>query len=140
MGLLNAITSIIGIGDALGGGLKIVDLNVTKAKNIQELYDEIKDVEFKVGAPFIDKLPGAGTIIAFPALDKNNQVQIWHQRKKFFICRGEHIAGTKKFMASMALDSLTEGITALSGSMGKNKAACNQLVEEMGAMLNAMEL
>ena len=140
MGLLNALTSIIGIGDALGGGLKVVDLNVTKAKNIQELYDEIKDIEFKVGEPFIDKVPGAGNVIAFPALDKNNQVQIWYQRKKFFICRGEHIAGNKKFMASMALDSLTDGLTALSGSIGKNKDICNQLVVEMADKLNAMDL
>ena len=140
MGLLDGLIGAFGIADALSGGIKTVELNVTKAKGIKELYEEIKDIDFKVGEPFIAKGAGVGDVIAFPAFDKNNQIQIWYYRKKFLICRSVHIAGNKNFFASMALDSLTDGITSLSGTFGDNKKICNQLVEEMGAQLNAMDL
>ena len=140
MGLFGDIAGIAGIADALSGGIKTVELKVTKAKDIKQLYELIKDKEFKIGAPFLGKVAGAGTVIAFPALDKNNQVQIWFRRKKFMICRSETPAGTGKFLGSMALDSLSDGLTGLSGTFGSTKEMCNKLVEEMGAELNAMNL
>ena len=140
MGLFTAFSGAIGIADALSGGLKVVELDVKKAKDIPELFEEIKDIPFKAGEPFIDKVAGAGKVIAFPAIDKNNQVQIWFRRKKFIICRSESPAGTKKFLSSMALDSLTSGLSSLSGSIGSNKELCNSLVEEMAAQLNSMDL
>ena len=140
MGIFGDLAGIAGIADALSGGIKTVELNCTKAKDIKQLYEMIKDVEFKVGEPFLGKVPGAGTVIAFPALDKNNQVQIWFRRKKFMICRSESLAGTGKFLGSVALDALTDNITSLSGTFGSTKEMCNKLVEEMGAQLNAMDL
>ena len=140
MGFLNTVTSAIGIADALTGGMKVVDLDVKHCKDIYELYDKVKDLDFPLGKPRIEKVAGLGDAIAYPALDKNNQVQIWYQKKKFFICRNPNIAGGKKFLASMGLDSLTEGLTGLSANFGDKKALCNQLVEEMAAKLNTMDL
>ena len=140
MGLLEGIISLVGIGDALTGGIKTVELKVNHAKNLEELYDEIKDVPFRLGAPVIAKGHGVGNVIAYPAIDKNNQVQIWYYRKKFMICRSEFPAGNKNFFMSIALDTLTEGITSISGAVGNNKQICNQLVEEMGEKLNSMDL
>ena len=140
MGLFDFVTGTIGVADALSGGLATVELNITGCSSIKELYEKLKDVEWKIGEPFVDKGAGVGDVIAWPAFDKNNQVQIWYYRKKFVICRSTHIAGNKNFMASMALDSLTDGLSSLSGSLGGKKDICNQMVKEMGEQINGMNL
>ena len=140
MGLFDGITGAIAVADALSGGYENAELNITKAKSIKELYEAIKDVEFEAGTPVVEKAAGLGDVIAFPPLDKNNQVQIYLKKGKFTIMRSSNVAGKKAFGRSVLLDSMTDGITGLSGNFGSKKEMCNHLVEVIAEQLNGMDL
>ena len=75
-------------------GIKQVKVTTSKNYSMESLYEAIKDHEFTPGKPELVS-QGFAKIIAFPAIDKNNQCQItqgWFkgaEGNKFTVMRNE---------------------------------------------------
>src|SRR5574344_1818336 len=94
----------MGIGEAFG--VKIEKLELTGTYTVEELFDQIKDVEFEAGKPELVK-HGFSTLIVFPQLDNNNQVWIIPGGKgKFTVQRSSLPAGGGNAGTTLALDTL----------------------------------
>ena len=73
----------MGLGDLFG--VRIEKLNLKGSfETIKELYEAIKDVDFEAGKPELVK-DGLACVIAFPQLDRNNQVQILGSKGKYSV-------------------------------------------------------
>ena len=125
-------------------GIKQVKITTSKNYSMEELYEAIKDHEFTPGKPELVN-QGYAKIIAFPAIDKNNQCQItqgWFTGKegnKFTVMRAEE-AGIGNMWKNAIVDDLTGGITALGKLGGKNNQLAQKQVDEVVAELNKMGL
>lgn len=127
----------MGIGEMLG--VKSVKLELKGNYTFEELFEKIKDVEFEAGKPSLVK-NGFAWVIAFPELDRNNQVQILGNKGKYQVTRSVQPAGVDKMLANMALDSLTDGWSSMSGGLGNTKKLCMELVEKTANTINALGL
>ena len=114
----------MGLKDALG--VKVEKLNLKGKYTIEELYNKIKDVNFEAGPPSLVK-NGFAMVIAFPEVDRNNQVQILGGKGNFSVQRSAQPVGIDKLLTNMALDKLTGGLTGLSGAFGNSKKRCMEL-------------
>ncbi len=124
-------------------GLKILKLKCTGSYTLDELYEKIKDVEFEAGKPEIVK-HGLAYIIAFPALDSHNQVQIIpgttkKQHDTFTVMKAE-AAGLSNTAGNMLLEKLTGGLFGMKSVMGKNAKEIEKLVESTHAKLETLGL
>jgi hypothetical protein len=106
---------------------------------IQDLFEKIKDVEFEAGKPSCVK-NGLAYVIAFPALDRNNQVQILGSKNKYVVTRAVTPAGVDKLAANMALEHLTGGLSGFSGAFGNTKKTCMELVTKVAETINALDI
>ena len=125
-------------------GIKQVKITTSKTYSMESLYEAIKDHEFTPGKPELVN-QGYAKIIAFPALDKNNQCQItqgWFTGKegnKFTVMRNEE-AGVANMWKNAIVDDLSGGFTALGKLGGKNNQLAQKQVDEVVAELNKMGL
>lgn len=124
----------MGFKDMLG-----TKLELSKPYSIEELYELIKDVPFEAGKPEIAK-HGPATLIVFPQLDRNNQVQIMGKNGDFTSVRSVQPAGLDKAFSNIALDHMTNGLSGFSGAFGKTKKLCYELARKVAEQINAMHL
>lgn len=128
----------MGIGEAFG--VKIEKLELKGTYTVEELFDQIKDVEFEAGKPELVK-HGFSTLIVFPQLDNNNQVWIIPGGKgKFTVQRSSQPAGVGNVVKNMALDQLTDGWSGMSAAFGSTKKRCIELTEKTAQTINALGL
>lgn len=126
----------MGIGEVLG--IKSLKLNLRGSYTIEELYDKIKDVPFDAGTPALVK-NGFAWLIVFPQIDRNNQVQIIPTLKgKFVVQRSPQPAGLGNMAKNMALETLTDGWSNVSGVIGNKKRLCMELTEKTAATLQEL--
>jgi len=125
----------MGLGELLG--IKQIKLELKGNYTIEELFDKIKDVEFEAGEPKLVK-NGFNLLIAFPQLDRNNQVQILGYNGKYSVTRAVQPAGLENMVANAALDKLTGGWSSMSGGMGNTKKLCMELVTKTADKINAL--
>ncbi len=124
-------------------GFKIKKVKLQNAYTLEALFEKIKDTEFAAGKPELVK-HGFATIIAFPALDSHNQVQILpasikKESTSFNVMKAE-AAGLTNVASNMVVDELTDGLFGLRSVMGKNAKNIVKLVEETAEQLGAMGL
>ena len=113
-------------------GIKQVKVTTSKNYTVESFYEAIKDHEFTPGKPELVK-QGFAYVIAFPAIDKNNQCQIvqgWFGGKE----------GTGNIVKNAVIDDLSGGFTALGKIGGKNNQLAQKQVDEVVAELNKMGL
>lgn len=126
----------MGFGELLG--VKTEKLNVKTCATLQDLYERIKDVEFEAGKPSLIK-HGFSYVIAFPQLDRNNQVWICDMGKgKYQVQRSTIIAGVGNMVTNMVIDDLTDGLTSISAAFGDKKKTCMALVTKVADKINSM--
>ena len=114
----------MGIAEAFG--VRVEKLNLKGNYSIQELFEKIKEVDFEAGTPSLVK-NGFAWVIAFPEMDRNNQVQILGGNGKYTVQRSAQPVGVDKMLANMALDKLTGGISGFSGAFGDTKKRCMEM-------------
>ncbi len=123
-------------------GIKFKKLVTKNTYTQQSFYDAIKDHEFSIGKPMYVKHL-TNYVIAFPEIDRKNQVQIYPQfmkeGNKFSIQKGEAV-GTENFAKNAALSFVTDGWSDVTAVFGKNSKACEQQVEAVLKELEAMDL
>ena len=125
-------------------GIKQIKVTTKENYSMQSLYEKIKDETFSAGKPELVK-HGFAYIIAFPAVDRNNQCQItqgWFKGEegaKFTILKAEQ-AGLENAIKNAALDSLTNGWSSISKIGGKNCKLVEKQVEDTAKEFNALGL
>ena len=125
-------------------GIKQVKVTTKESYSMQSLYERIKDEQFSVGKPELVK-NGFAWVIAFPAVDRNNQCQItqgWfkgEEGNKFTVLKGEQ-AGTENMLKNAALDSLTNGWSSVNKVFGKNSKLVEQQVVDTAKEFEALGL
>jgi len=106
---------------------------------IQDLFEKIRNVEFEAGKPMLVK-NGLAYVIAFPQIDRNNQVQILGSKNKYVVSRAVASAGMDKLAANMALEQLTGGLSGFSGAFGNSKKVCMEMVTKVAEKINSLDL
>ncbi len=124
-------------------GFKIIKVKTQGAYTIEALYEAIKDTEFACGKPELVK-HGLATIIAFPALDSHNQVQILPASMKkeanaFNVMKAEQ-AGVGTMMRNELINELTDGLFSIRSVFGKSAKEIVVLVEKTAEQLDKMGL
>lgn len=125
-------------------GIKQVKVTTKESYSMQSLYERIKDEQFSVGKPELVK-NGFAWVIAFPAVDRNNQCQItqgWfkgEEGNKFTVLKAEQ-AGTENMLKNAALDSLTNGWSSVNKVFGKNSKLVEQQVVDTAKEFEALGL
>ena len=109
--------------------------------DIEDFYEKIKDEKFMAGTPQLVR-SGVAPVIAFPQLDRNNQVQIlkYVNSSKYAVSRCTTPAGFGNISINAALDEFTGNLTALSGVVGNTKKRCMELTKITAEHLNGMGL
>lgn len=126
----------MGLGDLFG--VRIEKLNLKGSfETIKELYEAIKDVDFEAGKTELVK-DGLAWVIAFPQLDRNNQVQILGSKGKYSVQRSVQPAGLGNLAANLALDKITEGFSSMSGAFGDTKKLCMEQVTKTADTINGL--
>jgi hypothetical protein len=120
-------------------GIKIKRIKTANNYTIEEFFEAIKDKPFTAGEPFLTK-HGFIKMIAFPALDSRNQVQIIYAGKNKFQVQKSEEAGIGNAVANSVIDDLTGGISGLKGMVGKNSKRCEELVDITVKELEALGL
>lgn len=126
-------------------GVKIKTVKTANSYNVNEFFDAIKDKQFTAGQPSITK-HGLVTMITFPPLDRQNQVQIVSTAfgndkpcQKWQVQKGEQ-AGVENMAVNVALDKLTGGLFGFGSVAGKTVKECEALVETTASELEALGL
>ncbi len=124
-------------------GFKYKKVKLQNEYTLEELFEKIKDTEFAAGKPEYVK-HGLAYVIAFPALDSQNQVQILpgsmkKQGDTFQVLKMEE-AGVGNMASNMVLGKLTDGLFGLKSVMGKNAKEIVVLVEKTAEQLGNMGL
>ena len=124
-------------------GVKVKRIETSRAYSIESFYEAIRAKTFTAGEPSLMK-HGLATIVTFPALDRQNQVQILpvglqQETRKFQIQKAE-AAGVANVAGNMALDQLTGGVFGFGQIIGKNAKRCEELVEITAKELDMIHL
>ena len=121
-------------------GIKMIYLKLNNAYSVEEFYDKIKNESFEAGVPALVEY-GPALVIAFPEVDRNNQVQILRDRKgRFCVMRSTQPIGLDKIARNMVLEKMTGGLSGMSVIIGNKKKVCNEMVEKTAAHIEAMGL
>ena len=109
--------------------------------DIEDFYERIKDEKFMAGTPVLVR-NGIAPVIAFPQLDRNNQVQIlkYHNSNKYVVSRCTTPAGFENILINATLEELTSNLTALTGVIGNTKKRCMELTKITADHINGMGL
>ena len=127
----------MGIGEMFG--VKTIKVCTSSPYSLEEFFEKIRDTAFDAGKPALVK-DGLTYVIAFPQIDRNNQVQIVGSKGMFYIQRSVQPAGIDKMVANMALEKLTDGLTGLSVAFGGAKKKCRELVQNTADIILTMNL
>lgn len=127
----------MGIGEMFG--VKQIKIETKTKMSIQEFYEKIKDVHFDAGEPQLVK-NGFAWLIAFPEVDRNNQVQILGDKGKFYVTRAVQPAGLDKLVKNIALEQLTDGWSGMSAAFGDKKKLCMHLTELAAETIKKLDL
>lgn len=124
-------------------GIKIKKIKFSNSYTIQTLFDAIKDEQFSAGRPELVKYL-ANTVIVFPALDSNNQVQIMcgglkKDSPNFIVQKGDELSG-KAAAKNVILGEITNGFSSFSRTFGNSVKECERLVEETYKELSSLGL
>lgn len=124
-------------------GVKVKTIKTTQSYTLESFYEAIKDKPFSAGVPSLVK-HGLATIIAFPALDSQNQVQIIlgtmsKQSQKFMIQKAQQ-AGLGNLVGNSVMNSVTKGVFGWGSMVGSTAKRCEELVELTCNELNALNL
>ena len=118
----------------------MIYLKLNNSYSMEQFYDKIKDTHFEAGPAQLVEY-GPALVIAFPELDRNNQVQILRDRKgRFCVMRSTQPIGLDKILENMFLEELTNGLTGMSAVFGNKKKLCNALVEKTAAHIDELNL
>ena len=121
-------------------GVKMIYLDLKASYTMEEFYDKIKLEPFEAGYPQLVKY-GPALVIAFPEIDRNNQVQIQRDRKgRFCVLRSIQPIGLDKVIKNIVLENLTKSMSGMSSIIGNKKKICNELVEKTAKHIEAMGL
>lgn len=120
-------------------GIKQIKIETRTPMSIQDFYEKIKDVHFEAGEPQLVK-NGLAWVIAFPEVDRNNQVQILGDKGKFYVTRAVQPAGLGKFAKNIALEALTDGWSGMSAAFGDKKKLCMHLTELAAETIKGLDL
>ena len=124
-------------------GIKIKSVKTQNAYTIEEFYDAIKDVPFSAGKPELTK-HGLTTLITFPPLGLNNQVQIlpaqFQEPYTKWTIQKNKPAGMDNFLVNSTLDTLTDGYSSLTTVIGSKAKTTEQLVDATVEEINALGL
>lgn len=119
-------------------GVKQVKIETKTAATIEDLFEKIKEVKFEAGQPYLADY-GPNHIIAFPELDRNNQVQIMKTYDyKFVVLRSVSPVG--RVLDNIVMDQLTDGWSSMSAGVGNKKKKCIELVTEVADKVLALDL
>jgi len=127
----------MGIGELLG--VKQIKIETQTGMSIQEFYEKIKGIHFEAGEPQLVK-NGLAWVIAFPEVDRNNQVQILGDKGKFYVTRAVQPAGLGNFAKNIALEHLTDGLSGMSAAFGNKKKLCMHLTELVAETIKSLNL
>lgn len=118
----------MGLGEMFG--VKVAKLNLRgNYDSTEQFYEAIKGIKFDAGIPALVK-HGFNQIVAFPELDRNNQVWIMNAGKgKFQVMRSAEVAGLNNVVKNAVLDELTDGWSSMSAAFGDKKKRCMELVD-----------
>lgn len=117
----------MGFGEMMG--VKNVKLELKgNYATLAELLEAMKTVTFEAGPPELTK-HGIGSVIVFPPVDRNNQVWITGAKGKFNVMRSAEVAGLGNMAVNAVLDTLTDGLSSMSGAFGNKKKRCMELVD-----------
>lgn len=124
-------------------GVKVKRIQTSRAYSIESFYEAIRAKTFTAGEPSLTKR-GLASIVTFPALDRQNQVQILpvgvqRETQKFQIQKAE-AAGVANVAGNMTLDQLTGGLFGFGQIVGKNAKRCEELVEITAKELEMIHL
>lgn len=113
-------------------GVKIKKIKFKNNYTIQNLYEEIKDVNFSAGKPELIKYL-ANTVIVFPALNSTNQVQIMcgslkKETNSYVVQKGDelNLNGAAK---NLILNEVTKGYSNFTRMLGSAPKECERLVD-----------
>ena len=121
-------------------GVKLIKLKLKNTYTTEEFYEKIAGTSFEAGTPELVKY-GPAYVIAFPEVDRNNQVQIQADGKgKIYVQRAVTPIGLDKQLRNEMLEDLSCGISGLYALGGKKKKLCMALVDKTAAQLEAMGL
>ncbi len=124
-------------------GFKYKKVKLQNSYTLEALFEQIKDTEFAAGKPSLVK-HGLATIIAFPALDSHNQVQILpgsikKESNTFQVLKAEE-AGVDTMVKNGLLELLTDDLIRIRSVAGKNAKNIVTMVEETAEKLGNMGL
>ena len=124
-------------------GVKIRRIQTSRVYSIESFYEAIQDKTFTAGRPSLTK-HGLAAIVTFPALDRQNQIQILpvgrkQETQQFQIQKAE-AAGAANMAGNMALDQITGGIFGFGQIIGRNAKRCEELVEMTAKELEMIHL
>ena len=121
-------------------GVKMIRLKLKNTYTTEEFYEKIAGVSFEAGTPELVKY-GPAYVIAFPEVDRNNQVQIQADGKgRVYIQRAVVPIGLDKQLRNEILEDVTGGLSGMSAIMGKKKKICIAMVDKTAEQLEAMGL
>ncbi len=124
-------------------GIKMKKIKFKNAYTIESLYEAIKDTQFAAGEVKLLK-HGMATLIGFPPLDMNNQIQIipasFKKESNAYRVMKAEPAGLDNFIFNAAVDGLTDGLSSMGTAFGKNAKTAEQLVDDTVATLESLNL
>ena len=121
-------------------GVKIRKLKLKDIYTKEQFYAKIAGTRFEAGTPELVKY-GPVYVIAFPEIDRNNQIQIQADGKgRIFVQRAVTPIGLEKQLRNEMMDDLTGGLSSMSMLLGKKKKLCIALVDKTADQLEAMDL
>ena len=121
-------------------GIKLIKLKLNNKYTTEEFYEKIAGTSFEAGTPELVKY-GPVYVIAFPEVDRNNQVQIQANGKgEIYVQRATTPIGLDKQLRNEMLEELTGGLSSMSVLVGKKKKLCMELVDKTAAQLQSMGL
>lgn len=109
-------------------GVKQCHVNAESCRTLSDLFLKIKDIPFEAGKP---ELYWKEDVIGFPAIDGNNQVQIFGKDGRFTVIRS-----TIPVIGSVMMDPLEEG----AATARARKKLCMELCQDTADQINAMHL
>lgn len=124
-------------------GVKVKTIKTAQSYTLEGFYEAIKDKSFSAGVPSLVK-HGFATIIVFPALDSQNQVQIilgtmGKESQKFMIQKAQQ-AGLGNLAGNLVMDSITKGAFGWGSIVGSTAKRCEELVELTCKELSTLNL
>ena len=120
-------------------GNKSVRVKVQKDYTADEFYEIIKDHAFAAGKPVKIRYMMTDRIV-FPALDKNNQVQIMKTGQKTWTVTKQEEAKGESLVANAALRGAFGWIADIPRMFGENAKKAVELVDATAKDLEGMNL